>query len=147
MGYAEYPFIEVAIAAEKQNMPEFADKIREEASAVSLEAASKWLIEKQTEINHIEPFFVDAAQRADITDELLTQLSATILQSRLLKNQANSLVNTARSNGASWAKIGAAAGGISPQAAHQRWSESGRESHRLATKRRYISISNKDNLQ
>jgi hypothetical protein len=62
--------------------------------------------------------------------EHLIELNEKHLRVHTLLGDINRLVEQLRAEGASWAMIGREVG-ITPQAAHQRWSLGGKEKHRI----------------
>jgi hypothetical protein len=63
-------------------------------------------------------------------EEHLQDLTEKHLKAQTLIGDMDRIVGQLRTEGASWAAIGRAVG-ITPQAAHQRWSSNGKEKHRL----------------
>lgn len=63
-------------------------------------------------------------------EECLGQIASRALLIDQLRNEMAELVDAARDTGATWTEVGLAAG-IGPSSAYQRWSERGRENHRV----------------
>jgi hypothetical protein len=67
-------------------------------------------------------------------ESLLSKLAETAVQAEAATARLNEVAAAARAAGATWPEIGEAVG-ITSQAAHQRWSATGRERHREAQRR------------
>ena len=130
MGWAEYPFMELAHVAEQQGLGQVESEMRVKATVAGLDASRAWLINLRQAIELAEanePLRV-ARQNVVSSSKILGELTLTLSEIRELSQKADALVRQAREQGASWATIGKSIG-VTPQSAHQRWSGKIRTAH------------------
>ncbi|MGO4299349.1 hypothetical protein [Leifsonia sp. RAF41] len=76
------------------------------------------------------------AERLARLHNRLDQLHDLRLRERQIQEDIDALAVALRADGASWAQIGVAVG-VSPQAAHQRWSPEGKKKHNERQQQRH----------